>query len=59
MLREFLSDDLQVLCKGVGKFDMDWKTSTGFGNWEFTGNLSKSIFSKLMEAKGKMQCVHR
>lgn len=51
MLREFLSDDLRVLCKGVGKFDKEWKTSIGFGNWEVTGNLSKSIFSKMMEAK--------
>ena len=51
MLREFLSDDLRVLCKGVGEFDKEWKTSIGFGNWEVTGNLSKRIFSKMMEAK--------
>ena len=59
MVREFLSDDPQVLCKGVGKFDKEWKTSIGFGSWEVPGKLSKSIFSKMMEAKGKLQCVHR
>lgn len=48
-----------VKCPIIIKCDKEWKVSTGFGNWEVSGNLSKTIFSEMVEAKGKLQCVHR
>lgn len=46
-------------CPIIIKFDTEWKVIIGFGNWEVTDNLSKSIFSEMVQTKGKLQCVHR
>lgn len=46
-----------VKCPIAIKFEMEWKVIIGFGSWEVTGNLSKSIFNVMIEAKGKMQCI--
>lgn len=43
-----------VKCPIIIKFDTEWKVIIGFGNWEVTDNLSKRIFSEMVEAKGKL-----